>query len=532
MSDYNVNDSILGDFGATTSQQSTTQFQSTTDGVSKPASDIGAAKLFCNMISTSLDNAGEEHRTRVADIINKANAKIKQVILPHPYGGTLFVLGNLGFLTVYSTTMSRPDNPEINPLSSSLKVIKEYAKTQYRTKEGKDVNIIGDTMIVPEDYPQAVQMANAIILILTQNQPDSEEKILLKDLTGSHFRITNNQTIINDFLQRYSPHGIRAHSVVYFGVEIFINSTWQMIMAIGCYTEVRQAPMSGGFGGMGYNHMNMSRLTPFIHVPCDFVSIAMFPEIMTFVIPLIFQEFVMNRRWVDQFRGFTEGDPNLGILFEPDPTTNQPQLIMSDHHLNVVLEQSFDTGFIFFDYTYGRMNIPGFKQMTKMSKGDKILGQIFADFLDMPVLADVSYFGKPWSEIIGTIPQDGRILDTRAIDVFYMSKHLQGEQLNQFRYRGGFQEFDRLNSIREVFRNLSGQIDARYRNIICPIAGTGIDALNIAMSNKINLVATERFVMNQFTATDYNNLAATYHQVTPPTFNMISYQTNRPTYYR
>jgi len=251
-----------------------------------------------------------------------------------------------GVCVIFPKLFYSPDGePQTNKLDSIIGEFKSKVKDLKAS-----FKLVNTFVVIPEECTEdnAFHMAETIFAQLNDSNIAFFNEFNLKDWDGVTFQINTNQTEVKRYISLYSPHTVPERND--FGFSVLMNPAadtkdfylLQLKFAVSGYTKF--------ITPHDRNDMN-AKIIP---IP-TITSIASFTptaRLIPLVIALATKVYLIDQMWMEPFKHFAEGQPNLGMLVDE---VNRPVTTLAE--FNQLLMQYFELPRLCLDITKGRYGL-------------------------------------------------------------------------------------------------------------------------------------------------------------------------------
>jgi hypothetical protein len=451
--------------------------------------------------------------------------------LSEPNGAHVFIAGGAYIVLLFDAVLGR-DTQNLLPSSDHGRRAFDALQAQY----GKDAKPLHVIVVQPEDYSRTQQMAAYLLLtfaIATSNLGDANISLL----SDTVFSIDPSPEVARAFIEQHNPHAVQPHVIIGFtiyakqprrnGAQFALEESIP-IAAVGAVVDISapdpQSPFvqSGPVKYSGVVHItNITALIPL-------------PGIVPMCLALAADQFIQQGRWLDPFRSFQKGKPNLGQLStDPkDPTklwfANTPKELYDWMSVHMYLRPMLAV-----DVVEGQARIPSIAVYGDAALAEAAYNQITAFFGPLPLNRSIPPFNI-WAEVFngqyGDSRPGGKLADSREIDyIDLLSKGSQDPSAQRLLYYTQNPAvrarvvYDQSNgTFRSLYRT---RISAIHPAVLVAIAGDIVKKLRIdgpARSDQLAPTEWLGSLMDAYQGSNFTAVAAAqggYNFGGGPTYN-------------
>jgi hypothetical protein len=260
-------------------------------------------------------------------------------------------------------------------------------------------SIISFMLVVPEDYTRATQMAYGIRNHLVQDSLNNKS-LNIGMMTNETLIFDTDQARVREFMNTYSPHGIRARDDL--GVILYrsmpgevqqqpwmagqqnIQRHEKAMLAVTGYVEFEkrqnqpQNMMMPQYGHPQYQYNVILHITDIV---CPWPDTSM----LAIALGIFTQAFIGQQGWKTPFLNTKKGQPNIGTLFTKDEASGSKLWVAeSPSEAKYALDTYFDPNiFLVMDICEGRFTLPAMNALLYDQ-------QSFVDTVNQSLLSNIN----------------------------------------------------------------------------------------------------------------------------------------------
>ena len=366
----------------------------------------------------------EKYLKDITEVVKRSIPGVQLVQLPEPLATHAFIAADKNgqrhaYIILFADAIGvRPTGNQ--PISRYIQQAFGSLVTQY-----PGTKMVNAPIIFNYDMSRSRQMANAIIgaLLPQVNEQIGQTAIPVLSAAGE-FAIDLNLDMARQFENTHSPHEVRPAADIGFtlalrrpsrnqqqgfGQQQHDNDQQVPFMAVTAKVDI--------IGPQRDIQSNSVRYVPVIRI----TSItSQLPLIGAAFLGLVVAAdyFITKRVWMNAFRRFDKGAPNLGnLLPNPDPKkANELWFITNQMEMDAVVMQQFSQPYLMLDVQEGRDRLPGLYAFADDGTGRQTLLHSAGSFFGMEPPSNMlisaqaattyeGYYGDP----------SGRLIDSRNI---------------------------------------------------------------------------------------------------------------------